>query len=50
MIHGSRLVQVQGMADEAVVYHRESDITQKMRRDGTARRVKDADIRFQFVF
>jgi hypothetical protein len=37
------LLQIQGAGDEAVVFHRESAATKKMRQDRLARRVKSAD-------
>jgi len=43
IIHESRLTQMQGVAHEAVVVHREWAATQQMRQDRLARRVKNAD-------
>lgn len=41
IIHRPRLVQMQAMADVAVVYHRESDVTQQMCRDSACPKGKN---------
>jgi hypothetical protein len=44
------LLQIQGAGDEAVVFHRESAATKKMRQDRLARRVKSADDKISYCF
>ncbi len=40
IIHESRLLQMQGTGNEAVVLHRECPVTKQVHRDRLARRVK----------